>query len=187
MHLLEGLLLGAVCLAIALALGGLLARRLGAVHTFLDPGLLTKPSALSIVWSSTALLFAGAAVLLSIAASLLPSLAASRHTIVTYKQEVARSLRRPAWQRFYLDLLLMLPALYGYFMLRQQGTLSPVSSLRSPLSSGDLFQNPLLFVAPVLFCFALALLFIRLFPALMGILAWLAGRLSGPPGRGRPG
>jgi putative ABC transport system permease protein len=179
MHLVEGLLLGAVCLPMALALGAWLARRLGASHTFLDLGLLTQPSALSIVWSSTALLFAGAAVLLSIVASLLPSFSASRHTIVTYKQEVARSLHRPAWQRFYLDCLLLLPALYGYFMLRQQGTLLPLSSLRSPLSSGDLFQNPLLFVAPVLFCFALALLFIRLFPTLMGIVAWLAGRLPG--------
>jgi len=174
MHLLEGLVLGGVALVAGLALAGLLARRLGAVHTFLDPSLFTAPSALTVVLSPAASAFGGGALAAGLLASLLPALAASRHTIVTYKQEVARTLRPPVWQRFYADLLLLAPALYGYYVLRRQGSLS------SPLSFGDdPFQNPLLFIVPVLFCFALALLFVRVFPLLMRGLAGLAGRLPG--------
>ena len=41
------------------------------------------------------------------------------------------------------------------------------------------FSNPLLFLVPALFCFSLALLFMRLFPLVMRACAWLADRLPG--------
>jgi len=182
-YLLEELLIGVVAAVAGLALGRALAQLLGGVRTFLDPGFLTNRSSLPVLFSPTSVYFALGAVVAGLCASILPTLAASRHTIVTYKQEVARSLRRPFWQRYFLDLLLLFPPLYGYYMLRQRGTLSPLpfSPLRSPISPlpADPFQNPLLFLVPALFCFALALVCIRFFPAVMGALSWLAGRLPG--------
>jgi putative ABC transport system permease protein len=44
-------------------------------------------------------------------------------------------------------------------------------------SDEDPFSNPLLFLVPILFCFGLGLLFMRLFPLVMSVLAGLAARL----------
>lgn len=106
-------------------------------------------------------------------ALLLPALAASRHTIVTYKWERARAMLRPLYQRYFLDLFLLALPLYGWYLLRRQGTITVLGT------GGDPFSNPLLFLVPVLFCFSLALLFVRFFPLLTGILAWLASLLPG--------
>jgi putative ABC transport system permease protein len=110
--------------------------------------------------------------------TLLPALSAAGHTIVTHKQEQARALRRPVWQRYFLDLFLLAPPLYGYYLLRQRGTISV--NLGGGATS-DPFQNPLLFLVPTLFIFSLGLLFIRLFPVLMSALAWIADWLPGTP------
>ena len=87
--------------------------------------------------------------------------------------EQARSLLAPVWQRYFLDLLLLVPPLYGWYQLTKQGTIGLGSG------SNDPFSNPLLFLVPVLFCFSLGLLFMRFFPLLMRLLAWLAAWLPG--------
>jgi putative ABC transport system permease protein len=115
---------------------------------------------------------------LAMLTTLLPALSAAGHTIVTHKQEQARALRRPFWQRYFLDLILLAPPLYGYYLLRQRGTISV--NLGGGATS-DPFQNPLLFLVPTLFIFSLGLLFIRLFPLLMSALAWIADWLPGTP------
>ena len=51
-------------------------------------------------------------------AQVLPSLGASRHTIISYKQELARTVRAPWWQRAWLDLLLLIPVGYGIYLLQ---------------------------------------------------------------------
>jgi putative ABC transport system permease protein len=117
------------------------------------------------------------AVVISILTIVLPALTIARHTIVTHQQELARALRRPWWQRYFLDAALLIPAIYGYILLRR-----PTSSLSSPLSSlaqGDLFSNPLLFLVPALFIFAWALVLLRLLPHLMRGLARLSRRARG--------
>ena len=77
---------------------------------------------LSIVVTPTALGYSLLGVGLAVLALLIPALAASRHTIVTFKWERARALLRPLWQRYFLDFLLLVPPLYGWYLLRQQGT-----------------------------------------------------------------
>ena len=49
-----------------------------------------------------------------------PDTQRAENTIVTYKQERARSLRVPWWQRYWLDVLLLIPAAYGLWQLLQQ-------------------------------------------------------------------
>jgi len=174
-YLLEGLVLGTAAMGLGILLGQAIALAMGQIRSFLM--LVNRPPLrVRLVWSS--LRFAVGAVLLALLASLLPALSASGHTIVTHKQEQARALRRPFWQRYYLDFLLLVPPLYGYHLLRQRGTISV--NLGGGVTS-DPFHNPLLFLVPTLFIFALALLFVRLFPLLMTGLAWLAGWLPGTP------
>jgi putative ABC transport system permease protein len=108
----------------------------------------------------------------------LPVVGSARHTIITYKQERARELRPPWWQRAWLDVLLLIPAAYGTYILRQQGTLALPGALTTT-SSEDPFGNPLLFLVPAFAMVALTLFLIRLMPALLRALAWVLGRLPG--------
>jgi putative ABC transport system permease protein len=185
LYLLEGSLLGAAGLVGGLALGRWLAAVMGRTRTFLDPAVLTNPALwggsstaaepepLLIVLSPAAWQYGLLGVGLAILALAAPAVAASAHTIVTYKWEQARALLAPVWQRYFLDFFLLAPPLYGWYQLRQQGTIALLGGGRDP------FANPLLFLAPILFCFALALLFVRFFPWLMSGLAWLAQWLPG--------
>jgi putative ABC transport system permease protein len=174
-YLLEGLLLGSGGLVGGLGFGYWLAQLMSRTRTFLDPALLTKldDAALPIIFSPSALQYGLLAVGLAVLALLLPALVVSRHTIVTFKWERARALLRPLYQRYFLDLLLLALPLYGWYLLREQGTVTLVGR------GDDPFSNPLLLLVPALFCFSLALLFARVFPLLMRLLAWLASRLPG--------
>ena len=142
------------------------------MRSFLDPSL-TNGHRLLIVFSPTALWYGLIGVGLAIVAMLIPALAASRHTIVTFRWSQARSLRKPVWQRYFLDGLLLIPTIYGWYMLRQQGSVALAGKVAIR------FSIRLLFLVPALFCFSLALLFMRFFPLVLRAFAWLADRLPG--------
>ena len=172
LYLLEGLLIGALGVAGGLFLGSWLAQLMGRTQSFLDlalPGVDTEP--LVTVFSATSIQYALLAIGLVLLALLLPALAASRHTIITLRWEQSRTLIRPFWQRYYLDVLLLIPPLYGLYQLNKQGAVALLGAGEDP------FSNPLLFLVPILFCFGLGLLLMRLFPLVMGALARLAERL----------
>lgn len=113
---------------------------------------------------------------LMLLASIVPALIATRYTIVSFKQERARSTRGPLWQRLFLDVLLLAPVWYGYQQLKERGT---ISFLGNNTPGGDPFSNPLLLLVPTLFVFAFTLLSLRIFPLVMRTGAWLAARLPG--------
>jgi putative ABC transport system permease protein len=175
-YLLEGLGLGLIALAIGLFLGRYSAMLMGWTRSFLQ----FEPRSDVTVQISPESIRGGLLVIaLTLIASLLPALGAAGHTIISYKQERARSIRRPLWQRAYLDLLLLIPAYYGYRQLEQRGT---ISILGRGVPGGDPFQNPLLILTPALWLLALALISARLFPILMGLLGNLLSRLPGVSG-----
>lgn len=170
---LEGLLLGAIALGIGLSMGDLVTRLIGRARSFLD---FTLQSDLRVGVTLVTVRFGVAAVVLALVAQIAPTIGAARHTIVTYKQERARTLRKPWWQRAWLDFLLFIPAAYGAYILRQQGSVAlPVGDT---VLVNDPFQNPLLFLVPALGIFALTLLILRILPALMTAIAWIASRLG---------
>jgi len=173
-YLLEGMVLGALALVIGPLVARLLAQIMGNTRSFLS---FTPRAPLPLRFTARSLQIGAGMVAAGLAASLIPALSASKYTIVTHKQEVARSFQKPFWQRHFVDLMLLVPPLYGYYLLRQRGT---ISVLGRELGHGsDPFQNPLLFLVPTLFLLATALLFIRVFPLLMEVLARLSSRLSG--------
>ena len=164
----EGALLGMFALLAGLGAGQWIARLMGHARSFLDfssqtdlrVSLTTGGVRLGVILLGVALL-----------AQMAPSFSNARHTIITYKQERARGLRRPWWQRAWLDLLLLIPAGYGTYILRRQGSIVlPVIGTQMP---NDPFQNPLLFLVPALGIFACTLLMLRVLPPLMSALAWL--------------
>lgn len=116
------------------------------------------------------------AVMIGIAACLIPVWRAGQNTVLSYKLERARSRKKPLWQRFYLDFACLLPALYGSYTLQAQGRLNLLGRM---VGSADPFQNPLLFLLPSLFLLGFGLLTLRFLPWLLNLLAALSARLPG--------
>lgn len=115
---------------------------------------------------------------LMLVAALIPAFFTSKYTIVSFKSERARATQKPFWQRAYLDILLMIPIGYGWWMLKQQGSLGMINGA----GVVDPFNNPLLLIAPSLFIFASALIAVRLFPLLMQLLEFFTRYLPGIAG-----
>jgi putative ABC transport system permease protein len=169
----ESIILGIAALLAGVPLGVLVAQAIAWTQSFLRfaalPG--PPPELLPSSWLHGAL-----AAALVIPAMLLPALSASKRTIVSFKQERARDLRAPLWQRLFLDILFLIPALYGFQQLRTNGMIGVPGVSASP---DDPFSNPLLLLAPALLIFALALLALRIFPRFLSLLAWTFGRMPG--------
>lgn len=172
-YLLEGLLLGIVALLAGTLLGPYTATLMGWTRSFLS---FVPRNDVTVSISRDVIRVGMWVIALMIAASVLPALGSSAHTIISYKQNRARTLGRPIWQRLYIDLLLLVPAWYGYYQLKVRGTIS-ILGRENP--AGDPFSNPLLVLAPMLCQIALALVSLRLFPLLMSLVSWLIGRLPG--------
>jgi putative ABC transport system permease protein len=167
---LESLLLGGVALAFSSPVGMGIARLIGQARSFLD--FTANVERLRINMTMNTLRFGMLGVGIAMVAQILPTFGASKHTIVSYKRERARMLRKPWWQRVWLDVLLLIPAGYGAYLLREQGS---VVQLETQFGSAP-FQNPLLFLVPALGILALTLLFLRVMPLLMNALAWIASQ-----------
>ena len=169
MAVVEGIVLGVVAFGIGTIAALWLTQLLGQTRSFLD---FSGTATVRMQLTRQAINVGIVAILLAIIARVLPTITASRHTIVTYKLERARSLSPPWWQRAWLDLILVAIASYGFYTLRQQGSLI----VSSQNTSADPFQNPLLLLLPALTIFAFTLLFLRLLPWLMQWLSWLLAR-----------
>ena len=166
---LEAGLLAGFALIVGATISTRVAEAIGATKSFLN---FTLDPNLRINLTGTALQFGALALGVTILAQVLPSLGASRHTIISYKQELARTVRAPWWQRAYLDLLLLIPVGYGIYLLQQQGSVL----LPGSTSGGDIFDNPLLFLLPALAALALTLVVLRLLPIIMAAVSWVAAR-----------
>ena len=172
--LLEGLLMGIIALLIGLPLGELLAELIGQTRSFLN---FSNETDLRIDITTTTVQIGMVAVGLALAAQIGPTLGAARHTIVSYKLTQARALQAPWWQRLGLDILLLLPAGYGTYLLQQQQSII-VPGTDGAINSNP-FQNPLLIIVPALGILALTLFFMRLLPYLMAFLAWIFSHFGG--------
>lgn len=165
----ESLLLGVLAALFALPVGQGIAHLVSRARGFLDFSLQTD---LHSTLNENILkvgLFALAGLILI---QVVPVIGAARHTIISYKQERARMVKPPLWQRMWLDVLLLIPALYGAYLLTQQGSIAS----NGEATQYDPLQNPLLLMAPTLGIFAATLLLVRLLPILMSFFAWLLAK-----------
>ena len=165
--------LGLAAWVLGLPVGVMLAGLMGRTQSFLD---FSNAAAFNPHLSMQAVFFGLLAVIVGIIFCLIPVWQFGRYTIISYKQERARSQKRPFWQRFYLDFACLLPALYGWYTLYTKGRLSV---LGRTVGSTNPFQNPLLFLLPSLFLLGSGLLLIRLLPLFLNFIASITSRLSG--------
>ena len=172
----EGVLMGIGALVLGLAIGIGVAELIGDSYGFL---LFAQRPPLPIWIDSSTLQYALGAVVLSILASLFPAIGAARHTIVSYKQEVGRGAQRPLWQRFFLDVLLLGIAAYGYRMLSQNHSILTIGQSSTDPNQQKLFIDPLTLLVPSVAIFGAALFFLRLFPAVSSGVSRLANVRAG--------
>jgi putative ABC transport system permease protein len=167
MSLLQGVILGAIALAGGIGLGYIITHFIGKARSFLD---FSATGGLRVDMTPQILGYGllGIAMILIIQV-LIPTLSAAENTIVTYKQERARSLGAPWWQRYWLDVFLLIPAAYGLWQLTQQSQ----QALEGAEAIPDPLQNPLLLLVPALGIFSVALFTLRLVPRLMEALSHL--------------
>ncbi len=170
--ILEASLLGIVALLAGIPVSEAISQLIGATRSFLN---FSIDSDLRVAMTLATFRFGLAALGVTLVAQILPSLGAARYTIVSYKQEQSRNIRPPWWQRAWLDILLLIPAAYGAYLLQQQGS---ISTANPDGTTSSAFSNPLLFLVPALGAFALTLFVLRLLPVVMKLIAWIASKTN---------
>jgi putative ABC transport system permease protein len=158
----ETVILVILSLLISLPISLIITQWIGKTRQFMqfDPGF-----RLSVSVTNLGLRFGLSAGISGILFQILPTINAARHTIISYKQERSRVLQKPWWQRFGLDILLFIPAIYAIYLLRQ-GEIIP----QNPI------ENPLFLLLPLFLIFSATLFTIRIMPLIMGGIAWIAAR-----------
>jgi putative ABC transport system permease protein len=172
----ESLLLGAVALASGVPLAVLVARSMGRAFGFL---VFAGRSRLQVEVTPSAMLFAVIAAVLALMARLAFTVGIAGQTIVSYRQDRARTLRPPWWRRAWLDVLAFLPAAYGAYLLHLQGGLV-LPALDGEAAAGDAFyRNPLLFLVPAMWILVLTLFVLRILPPILALVSRGAARVRG--------
>jgi len=172
LYFIEGVINGGIALLVGPFVGVGIAQLIGKTYGFL---LFADRPPLPITFTQQVFQYALLASVLALLASLIPAIGAARHTIISYKQDVARTTRSPLWQRLGLDVALLAIAIYGYQSLKDR------QSILSFGGAGDILVDPLMLLVPSLFIFALALVFLRVFPVLMAAAARVSAWLGGAP------
>lgn len=178
MSVVEGGLIALFALFAGLPLSLLVARAIGLTQSFLRFGELNIPAPQLLTQSW---LHGGLIAAFAIPAVVVPALRLTRNSIVTLRQSQARQNLPPWIERYFIDLLLFIPAWYGFQQLSVGGSLA-VPGLEDKGGLDDPFRNPLLLLAPALFIGAATLLIIRLFPRIITIIAAQVQRMPGVVG-----
>lgn len=166
--LMWGFIVG-TALALSLFLSPLLVQLIGQTASFLD---FTGVSSVNeVVITQEALTIAIGAGLIAASSGLFLAWRITQQNINSLKR-VSRVSSKAWWQRTYLDFIVIALSAYAlYTLFTQDG----IDAAESP------FANPLTFVAPTLFALGLTLLFLRILPIILTILARIIGVTSNIP------
>lgn len=164
----EGVIMGVIALIIGSALALAFTQLIGTTRSFMDfrwghHFIVSVPPTIG----STIVL----ALAFTIFIRVVPTIGAARHTIISYKMDQSRLLRRPWWQRLGVDILLLALIGYFYYQVAQQGALIEVEGGLRNIS--DAYDQPFVFLLPSLTIFALTLFFLRFLAPILRALAWL--------------
>ena len=169
---LEGATIAILAIVIAPFLAGLAISLLGYTPAFSD---LSGGERLSINLTRGAFIMSAIGGLLSFGALMIPAFASSRSSISRDRQETARPSPLSFFQRYYLDVMLLVLGIVLFRQLTEQGSLAARNLL------GEVAVNQLLLAVPGITLIAAAMVLLRLFPVVMSLASRvLAPRL--PPG-----
>ncbi|MEJ5313248.1 ABC transporter permease [Anaerolinea sp.] len=167
LNLVESVILVAVSVIPSLLLGWMAANLIGHTVSFLKfasrPSIPFSIQGINLTWYLVT-------IVIIVIARFLPGVSASQISIVRLKQEQGRGSRKPLWERYYLDFLLLLPGIYAY--ITQSGFAKQLRFIPAlDPAANPQYRDLLLFVAPALFVIALCMIVLRFLPLLVRFLS----------------
>ncbi|MNZ69613.1 FtsX-like permease family protein [compost metagenome] len=147
-------------------LGWFMSKSIGSADGFLT---FVNRKSIPVGFNMDAVALGAVAVVIAILATLLPAISYARASIVNAKQKQARSDRLPFWQRWFIDIIMMGIAGYGYYLFVERQMLT----FQTGMTTDELQVQPFLFFVPALAIFSIGLFFLRVFPWLLKLIGWL--------------
>lgn len=166
-HVLMWLMIIGTALGIALVASPFVVQLIGRTASFLNFTGVT--SVTGIVITREALTIAIATGFITASSGLFLAWQVTRQNINSLKR-MSISPAKAWWQRSYLDIMAIVPAIYVLWQLQNQDGIQ--TSADTP------FADPLTFIGPTLFALGLTLLFLRVLPMVLGFLARIIGVTS---------
>ena len=158
--LLEGATIAIIAILVAPLLAAVAISVLGFTPVFSD---LTGGSRLAVSITSGAYALSTLGGILSFVALLIPAIQASRIEVILQRGHTARPSHVPVFQRYYVDVLLLLISIFLLRQLTEQGSVVATNQL------GESTVNQLLLALPGLVLLASAMVLLRLFPLAMNL------------------
>ena len=165
----EGLTISAVAVTVAPLVAAVVISALGYTPVFSD---LSGGDRLPVAISRSAYLMSGLGGLLSFAALMIPAVQASRLSVTRHRQQSSRPGGQPLFQRYYVDVLLLLVGLILFRQLSEQGSVVATGIF------GDEAVSQVLLAVPAVILVGLAMVLLRLFPLAIRFLNGDAPTLS---------
>ena len=166
----EGALLAILAVATGPPIAATAIAALGPTPAFAD---LSGGAPLDVHLSGLSFLLAGGGALLAFGSFMVPAWQATRQTVVGFKHDQARPRRSPLFLRYYLDVALVVLLAMVFWRLRREDSL-----FDEPLF-GDPHADPFLLATPAVAMLTAGIVFLRLFPLALRLVAWVVARSRG--------
>ena len=165
--ILEGLTIASISVVIGPLLAAATISILGFTPAFAD---LSGGTLLTVSLSGAAFLMGGIGGVLSFVALIVPAVQASRITVTQQRQAAARPGDKPVFQRYYLDVLLLVIGILLFRQLTEQGSIVARNLF------GEMMVSQILLAVPGVILIAAAMILLRLLPILLNLGSKLASK-----------
>ena len=166
----EGAILATLAFAAGPPIAATAIAALGPTPAFSD---LSGGAPLDVHLSGLSFALAGGGGLIAFASFMVPAWQATRETVVGFKRNAARPRRAPLFLRYYLDVALVVVLGLVFWRLRREDNL-----FDEPLF-GDPHADPFLLATPAVAMLTVGIVFLRLFPLVLRLVAWLVAQGRG--------
>jgi ABC-type lipoprotein release transport system permease subunit len=157
---LEGSTIAALAVITAPFLAALAISFLGFTPAFSD---LSGGERLPVRLSQGAFIMSALGGILSLGALMIPAISASRQEFSRQREDSARPSQLSFFQRYYLDVMLLVVSIVLFRQLTEQGSLAATNLL------GEVAVNQLLLAVPAITLVAAAMVLLRLFPVVLNL------------------
>ena len=167
-YFVEALFLCGIAILIGPFLGLIISKMLGSTTGFME---FVQRQSLPVKLTLDTYLYAGVAAIACLISVMIPVIMATRQNIVSQKRQHSRGYGQAVWHKYFIDVLLLAIASYGWYVLKQNNQVAS--------DAQSITLDPLLLLVPVLFIIGFALLSFRIYPWIIAIITWL-GRKKWP-------
>lgn len=156
----ESVIFGGISLILGIPLSFVISKVLGLSNGFLE---FVQRKNIFLNFSFDIILFSLIAIVLFIITMLIPAFFAAKTDIVDLKRSKGQGAKKSIWERYFLDVFLLIISLYGLYNYKTRQ--SVVISLGAAVDSVPI--DPFLFVMSAAFIVGMGLVFLRAYPHLM--------------------